>query len=53
MDHVARCASDALGGMNTARQEKPIPLLMALETDIVLHGNRRWRPLRKSSHTYE
>jgi hypothetical protein len=53
MDRVARCASDALGVMNTPRPEKPIPLLMALETDIVLHGNRRWRPLRISNHTRE
>jgi len=53
MDHVARGASEALGGMNTTRPEKPIPLLMALETDIVAHGNRRWRPLRKSTHTLE
>ena len=53
MDHVARCARDALGGMNTTRPEEPIPLLMALETDIALHGNRRWRPLRKSNHTRE
>jgi hypothetical protein len=53
MDHVARGASEAFAGMNTARPEKPIPLLMALETDIVAHGNRRWRPLRKSTHTLE
>ena len=53
MDHVARCASEALYVMNTARPEKPIPLLMALETDIVAHGNRRWGPLRKSAHTLE
>ena len=50
MDHVARCASEALDVMNTARPEKPLPLLMALETGIVAHGNRRWRPLRKSNH---
>lgn len=53
MDHVARCASEALGGMNTTRPEEPLPLLMALETGIVAHGNRRWRPLRKSNHTPE
>jgi hypothetical protein len=53
MDHVARCASEAVDVMNTARPEEPLPLLMALETDIVAHGNRRWRPLRKSNHTRE
>jgi hypothetical protein len=53
MDRVARCASEAVGGMSTARPEKPLPLLMALETDIVAHGNRRGRPLRKSNHTRE
>jgi hypothetical protein len=36
--------------MNTARPEKPVPLLMALETGIVLYGNGRWRSLRKSDH---
>ena len=50
MDHVARGASEALDATNTARPEKPLPLLMALETGIVLHGNRRWRPLCKSNH---
>ena len=53
MDRVAICASDALGGMSTPRPEKPIPLLMALEADIVAHVNRRCRPLRKSNHPRE
>jgi len=53
MDRVARCASETSGGMSTTRPEKPLSLLMALETDIVLHGNRRWRPLGKSTQTLE
>ena len=53
MDRVARGAIEALGGMSTARPEKPLPLLMALETGIVAHGNRRWRPLCKSNHSPE
>ena len=47
MDHVAGCASQTLNGVHTVLPKEPIPLLMALETDIVAHGNRRWRPLRK------
>ena len=53
MDRVACCASEAFGGMNTTRPEKPIPPLMAFETDIVAHVNRRCRPLRKSNHPRE
>lgn len=47
MDRVARGASEPLDVMSTARPEKPTPLLMALETDIIAHGSRRWRPLGK------
>ncbi len=53
MDHVARRASEALGFMNTARPEKPLSLLMALDTDLVAHGNRRRRPLGKAHHATE
>lgn len=53
MDRVALGASDAVGLMRTARPEKPLPLFMALETDIGALGNRRWRPLRESNHTPE
>ncbi len=53
MDRVALGASEAVGLMRAARPEKPLPLLMALETDIVLHGSRRWRPLRESNHARE
>jgi len=53
MDRVAGCASEALGLMNAAAPEKPLPLLMALETDLVAHGSRRWRPLRESIHSGE
>lgn len=51
MDRVAICASHALVGMGAAGPEKPLPLLMALETDIVAHVNRRCRPLGKETHT--
>ena len=47
MDRVAICASHAFHGMSTAGPEKPLPLLMALEADIVAHVNRRCRPLGK------
>jgi hypothetical protein len=53
MDCVARGASQALVGMSATRPEKPVSLLMALETDSVALGNRRWRPLRKSTHPRE
>jgi len=53
MDHVARCASEAVVLMNTARPEKPFSLLMALETGIVEHVNRRGRTLRESNQTRE
>jgi len=49
MDRVALDASDAVGVMRAARPEKPLPLFMALETDLVLHGNRGCRPLRESN----
>ena len=39
--------------MSTAFPEKPLTLLMALETGIVAHGKRRWRPLRKSHNTLQ
>ena len=51
MDRVAICASNALVGMSTAGPEKSLSLLMALETGIVAHVNRRCRPLGKSNHT--
>jgi hypothetical protein len=53
MDRVAIGAGDAFGGVNAAGPEEPIPLLMALETDIVAHVNRRCRPLGESNHTRE
>ena len=49
MDRVALDASDAVGLMRAARPEKPLPLFMALETDLVLHGSRGCRPLRESN----
>ncbi len=51
MDRVALGASDAVGVMRAATPEKPLPLLMALETDLVLHCSRGWRPLRESNLT--
>jgi len=49
MDRVALDASDAVALMRAAIPEKPLPLLMALETDPVLHGSRGCRPLRESN----
>ena len=49
MDRVALDASDAVAVMRAARPEKPLPLFMALEADLVLHGGRGCRPLRESN----
>jgi hypothetical protein len=53
MDRVTRRASQALNGVHTVLPEEPVPLLMAFETGLVLHGNRRCRSLRIANHTLE
>jgi hypothetical protein len=51
--HVARCASEAFFGMNTARPEKPLPLLMALETGLAALVRSILGTFRKSNHAFE
>lgn len=50
---VACCASEVFDGMNTVIPEKPIPLLMALETGLVALVSRICGPFRKSNHAFE
>ena len=50
---VARCASEVFDCMNTVIPEKPIPLLMALETGLVALVSRICGPFRKSNQTLE
>ena len=53
MDRMAGGASEVVDVVNTVGPEKPVPLLMALETDIVAPGDGVWRPLGKANHTLE
>jgi len=53
MDRVAIGAREAFGGMNTAGPEEPLPLLMALETDLAALVRGILGTFRKSNHALE